>query len=173
MAAKTTVVAFIAAIAGLLGGCAEALPGTARNLGPGNYDETFLIAKDTMAQFYSIQNANFETGVISARPKTMAPEPDSLLSTAPVRQISSMQIRRENDELIAYLSVAIQQEQSTIHRQITETAENYDGVPNKSPADRDGATTDAQNKTWVTQRYDRKMEAQILAVLQKALNSKP
>lgn len=173
MTAKTAFIACVAVVAGLLAGCSEALPGTAYNLGPGKYDETFLVATDTMAQFYSIQKADFETGIIAARPVPLDPEPDSLLSVAPVRQLASMQIRREKGELVAYLSVAIQQEQSDIHRQIVEAIENYDGVPNKSPADRAAATTDAQNKTWVTQRYDRTTEAKILAVLQKALDSSP
>ncbi len=173
MTAKTTIVVSVAILAMFLAGCSEALPGTARNLGPGKYDETFLIAKDTMAQFYSIQKADFDTGVISARPMRLDPEINLFLSETDSRQLASLQLRREKDELVAYVSVAIQQEQDAMHRIMVEAIENYDGVPNKSPADLEAATTEAQNKTWVTQRYDRTKEAKILAVLQKALNSAP
>jgi hypothetical protein len=71
---------------------------------------------------------------------------------------------------MAQATVLTQRRASDIHRRMQMGAEDYDTVPNESPADVEAATTRDQNETWVTHGHARTLERQILEALYRRLH---
>ena len=155
---------------GVLAGCNLPSPGTTRVLGNVQSAEAFATAKEVMSQYFSIASADPDTGLIESRPKPVAAQPERLLGSSPARQLAKLHIGRKNGLIIAHLSVALQREGSSIHRTMQPPGENYDSVPNLTPAEDTAATTPEQNEAWRTDRYDRALERRILNDLYKALH---
>jgi hypothetical protein len=157
-----------ACMAAAVGGCSEALPGTTRYLGAVDYDRAFTTARETLvANNFSVASADRETGKIVARPRSVDLPGERLLGSSPARQVAQMRLRREDGQVAAFASVAVQRlGDETV---IVQPRENYDTVPDETPAETWGATTAEQNATWVTQSYDHALERQLLADLFRRL----
>ncbi len=157
--------------AGLLAGCSQATPGTTRILGQVEPDLAFAAAREVMGQYFPIANADPLTRVIRSRPKSVEAGPDRLLGGYPARQLATLRLRQEGKVVVAHLSVAEQRQRSPMHRGLRQMSDNYDGVPNRTPAYDEAATTVEQNEAWETPRYDHALEARILNDIYKALHA--
>ncbi len=159
---------FLAAF--LAAGCTEVTPGRTRSLGEVDYALAFATGQEVLSQYYSVQSAEVNTGVITARPKPVKAGNDRLLGGYPARQVARMRIRREGRSIVAQVSVAVQRQRSQMRRQMQQVGDNYDSVPNKTPAEDQAATTIEQNENWEVRRYAHEIEAKILDDLYKALH---
>ena len=159
---------------GLLAGCdAASTPGTTRMLGTVDYDTAFRTARTVLARHFSIENAEPLTGVITSRPKEIENRPAGLIgiTQGQTRQVAHLRVQRAGGQIMARLAVAVQTLGTPgVRRQVFGTGENYDSVPNKSPAEVEGATTPDQNDEWATRRYDGRREAEILNEIYRELN---
>ncbi len=153
-----------------VGGCNMATPGKTRSLGTVDYSSAFLAGRKTMAQFFSVKQADINTGLIEARPDTAKLPGERLLGKSPGRRKASLRIWRQDGQVFARASVAVQREGSAVYRLHTASGENYDQVPNKSPAEEAAATTSRQNQIWKTQSYDHALERKMLENLYRSLH---
>lgn len=162
----------IAVLTGLLAGCNLPTPGRTRVLGNVPYASAFATARETMAQYFSIESADPDTGQIVSRPKPVKARAERLLGGSPARHVATMHIRRKDGVILAQLSVALQREGSTLLRASGRPEENYDAVPNDTPADETAAVTPAQAEAWRTDSYDHALERRILNDVYMALHPK-
>ena len=169
---RTGLLAAACMTAGLLGGCAQPI-GRARPLGEVSYEAAFATAREVMAQYFSIESADPQTGVIRSRPKPIRARADRLLGGSPARQVATMRLRRDGRQVVAHLAVAVQRPGSAAHRQMRMNADNYSSVPNQTPAQVEAATTPDQNESWRTDKYDRVMEQKILTQIHRSLHPQP
>ena len=144
--------------------------GVSRNLGEVEYASAFATAREVMEQHFSIASWDPDTGVIEAHPKMVEVRGERLLGGSPARHLAKMHVRRKNGQIVAHVSVALQREGSSIHRTRITAEENYDQVPNQTPAMDTAATTPDQNEVWTTRKHDRNLEREILDDLYKALH---
>lgn len=156
-------------LAGCLVGCAQDM-GRSRTLGEVGYGTAFAAARDVMAQYYSIESSDASTGEIVGRPKRVELRGERLLGGSPARQVASFRLRRDGDQVVAHLAVAVQRQGSAVYRQHSGVDETYSSVPNQTPADTDAATTPEQNDAWRTVKYDRALEQKILGQIHRALH---
>ena len=160
------------AAASLATGCNQPMPGSSLPLGQVDYTSAFAAARETMAQYYSVESANPLTGEIASRPKPVDAGKERLLGASPARQIATMRICREGKQVVAYATVALQRQGAQILRQIRPGMDNYDSVPNKTPAEREAATTVEQNESWRTHSYAHGVERKMLSDLRRAVTPK-
>jgi len=153
-----------------LAGCDLPAPGTVRVMGQVEYADAFATARETMAQHFSVLSADPDTGQIVCRPKLIEGRPERLLGGSPARQIASLRLRREDNLVVAQVSVKIEREGSGVHSTRIGYQENYNEVPNKTPADETAATTAEQNQTWQTEGYDHATERLILEDIYNSLH---
>ena len=160
------------AAAALLSGCSIPNPGTVRQMGDANYDTTLDTAKQVFSQYYSIESVDPDMGVIVSSPKVQeGPSGRFLENKTNVREIATMRLTRTNTGVMAQVSVEVQKLGTEAIRQATQTGENYNEVPDKSPAQGEAATTYQQNQTWFFDHYNKGAEGKILADLYTALHS--
>ena len=165
---RWTMIALLAG--GVLAGCAQPTPGRTRALGEVRFEAAFASAREVMAQYFPIADADADAGVIRSRPQAVEAPPERLLGRSPARQVATLRLYRENGQVVAQASVAVQREGSAGHRQLSAAGDSYDTVPNKTPADAEAATTAEQNQVWETERYDHALEARILADIYAGLH---
>ena len=159
-----------AALAAAVGGCAEEMQGTTRPLGDVDYALAFETSQEVLSDYFSIASADARTGVIRTRPRMIDnPQDRLLLSGAPARQIATLTLRPQGNEVHATLSVLIQQRGTETFGAVARTRENYSGVPDQTPAELEGATTPEQNETWTTTRQDKSLEVEILGLIRDRL----
>ena len=159
-----------AAVAAVVAGCSEQTPGTTRLLGPVGYEEAFATARDTMSQYFSVEDADVDTGDIVSRPKPVdLPGERALGGDSPARQLAVINIRRRGSQIRAHASVAIQRQAQASFRHMSTFNEDYDTVPDMTPAEVEAATTPEQNQAWNIERYDHALERKMLADIQEAL----
>ena len=154
----------------LLVGGTQATPGTTRLLGEVEPDLAFATAREVMGQYCILDVADPDTQVIRSRPQPADAGNDRLLGGYPARQVATLHLRRDDKRVLAHLSIALQRQRAQMHRGLRQVGDNYDGVPNRTPAYDEAATTIEQNEAWETQRYDHAMEAKILNDLYRALH---
>ena len=118
----------------VLSGCNLRTPGTPRALGDVEYASAFATGREVMGQHCSIASADAETGVIQSRPRLVKVRGERLLGGSPARHVATLRIVRRGGEVVAYASVALQREGSSIHQTRPRNGENYDSVPNLTPA---------------------------------------
>ncbi len=162
--------AALLAAAAMAGGCSIATPGSTRLLGDVDYPQAFASANDTMSQYYSIASSDAATGIIKARPKAIDAPRDRLLGRSPARQIATMRIWQRGKEILADMTVAVERRGDPVLRSMPQPAENYEGVPNQSPSQREAATTVEQNESWRIEKYDHATEEKILRDLFSSLH---
>lgn len=168
-----TAIALIGASA-LLPGCSIPNPGIVRQLGDVNYDTTLDTAKQVFSQYYSIESVDPDKGVITSTPKEQeGPSGRIFASKTRVREIATMRLTRTSAGVAAQVSVEVQKVGTDAIRQATLTGENYNQLPDKSPAQGEAATTYEQNETWFFDHYNKGAESQMLADLYRALHSQP
>lgn len=137
----------------------------------GSYAEVFNRARMIMSQYYTVSSADQEKGVIVSAPKPLGPASGRrLLSASPGREIASIKIRSDAGRLLAIATVAVQRQESAAYQMQAMDRENYDSIPNKTPADLDAATTSHQNDLWETHSYNRHQERLLLDDLERALS---
>ena len=156
--------------AGTLVGCTEPMAGRSQPLGTVEYGLAFATAREVMAEYFSIASADPDTGIIQSRPKPVAARAERLLGGSPARQVARMRLRRQGEQVVAHLWVALQRQGSAVLREMRVARDKYDSVPNETPAEIEAATTPEQNETWRTRGYDHRLERTILTELYKALN---
>lgn len=144
--------------------------GTRRVLPASNYDEAFASARAVMGQYFQIASTDKASGLIEAKPKAMDGGAEIIGRTA-TRQLATLQLGQGNEGLVANVSVLQQRQGSAVYRQMQVEQDNYDSVPNTSPAEMDAATTAMQNESWETYGSDASLETQILNDLQQKLTS--
>jgi hypothetical protein len=83
-----------------------------------------------------------------------------------------VRLRAEGKEVVAYATVAVQRQGGSVFRVMPRDADDYDTVPNKTPAEGDAATTVGQNETWRTHRYADDVERKILEDIWRSLHPK-
>lgn len=163
--------AAVVLVGSALAGCNVPTPGTTRHLGAIEYGSAFATAREVMAEHFSIASADADSGVIEARPKDVEATGERLLGgRSPARHMAKMQVRRKGDGVVAHASIAVQREGSDVYRSSRESSENYDEVPNRTPAEAAAATTPEQNEAWQTERYDHALERDILEQIYRALH---
>ena len=155
-------------LAGALAGCQLQTPGRTRHMGAVSYESAFAAARDVLSQYYTVTEQDPDTGKITCLPKTVQAPPERILGGSPARHLATLRLRREDGEVSAQVSVAIQRQTRAVRRQMTSV--KYDEVPNVTPAQEEAATTVEQNEAWVTQAYAHDREVQILEDLYKALH---
>ena len=165
---RYTMIALLAGV--ILAGCGQPTPGRTRMLGQVRFEAAFASAREVMAQYFSVAEADADTGVIRSRPQPVEAPAERLLGGSPARQVATLRLYAEDGQMVAQASVAIQREGSAGYRQRNVAADSYDTVPNKTPADADAATTAEQNQVWQTERYDHALESRILADIYAALH---
>jgi len=156
----------------IFAGCNQSIPGTSRSLGTVDYTSAFAAANETMAQYFSVQASNPHTGVITSRPKSVEAPKERLLSGSPARQVATLRVRTEGKAVVVYATVALQRQGGAVLEQIRPGADNYDSVPNQTPAERAGATTLEQNESWRTHGYAHDVERKILQDIYRSVNPK-
>jgi len=149
----------------IFAGCAQVDMGSDRNLGRVPYNEAFRVARGVMAQYFAVAMADQSGGVIQTQPRTVAPG-EGALTPAGQRQIATLRLSREGDDVVAYAKVELQQRGVALKRQEALTG----GPPSQTPAELEAATTPEQNEYWVTRRRDRGLEGRILADIYSALH---
>jgi len=157
---------------GAVVGCNAPTPGTTRALGDVSYTEAFATSREVMAQHFSVLSANPDTGQITCRPAVADVQGERILGGSPARRLAKLQLRREGPVVLAHASVALQREGSYARNARANYTENYDEVPNLTPADQTAATTPDQNELWRTERYDHALERNILDDIYRQLNPK-
>ena len=160
----------LAAWALLAAGCSQQAPGRTRVLGAVGYESAFAAAREVMSQYYSIESADADAGVIKSRPSTVNAKNERLLGGSPARQIAEMHLWREEKLIFARAQVKVQRQGSAVYHQMRPAGENYDSVPNETPAELDAATTPEQNEAWQTAGYAHDIEQKMLTDLYKALH---
>ena len=161
----------ILAAAGMFAGCSQEMASTSRILGDVSYGQAFAAGKQVMSNFFPVASADLHSGVITSRPKSIKLRSERLLTSlvgmagSPARRIATLKLRQSRGTVIAFASVEIQRQDSAVHRQRGADLENYDSVPNKTPAELEAASTPEQNDLWRTQRRDRSMEEKILSAV--------
>jgi hypothetical protein len=163
-------VAAMLAAATMAGGCNIATPGSTRLLGEVDYPQAFAAANDTISQYFSIASSDAATGIIKARPKAIEAPPDRLLGRSPARQVATMRIWQRGKEILADMTVAVERRGDSVLRSMPQPGENYEGVPNQSPSQREAATTTEQNESWRIDKYDHATEEKILQDLYLSLH---
>jgi hypothetical protein len=168
---KASALFLLTAVSAGLIGCVESTPGRTRSLGQADYGLAFATAREVLAEEhgFSIESTERDVGTIQTRPKPVAAEPDRLLGSSPARQVATVRLRRDGNDVVAHVSVAVQRQRAEVRRQVRDVGENYDSVPNKSPAEQDAALTPQQKMSWETVDYDHALEVRILEDLYQAL----
>lgn len=172
MMMRQCAVAALLAAAAISAGCSMASPGASQSLGTVEYAEAFAAANDTMSQYFSIASSDAVTGIIRARPKAIDAPPERILGRSPARQVATMRIWPRGKEILADMTVAVERRGDSVYRSMPAPGENYEGVPNKPPSDREAATTIEQNESWRTEKYDHAIERKILQDLYLSLHPK-
>jgi hypothetical protein len=159
------------AAAGCLGlvGCEVAAPGTTRALGSVDYSQALAKARTVMSQYFSVESADPDSGMIVARPRNLGDEPARVLGAASARQVATMQVQKRGDQVVARACVAVQSLGTDVFRTLPRTGDNYSTVPDETPAQKEAATTAEQNQSWRTERYDHQTERKMLDDLAAAL----
>jgi len=153
-------------------GCSQATPGTSRSLGAVGYESAFAAANEVVAQYFSIESSNPHTGIIRSRPKSVKAPKERLLGGSPARHVATVRVRTEGKTVVAYATVALQRQGGAELREIRPGADNYDSVPNQTPAEREAATTVDQNESWRTHTYAHDVERKILQDIYRSVNPK-
>jgi len=170
MTMRRYAVAATLAAAAMAGGCNVATPGSTRLLGEVEYPQALASANDTMSQYFSIASSDPATGIIKARPKAIDAPPDRLLGRSPARQVATMRIWQRGKEILADMTVALERQADPVLRSMPQPGENYEGVPNLPPSQREAATTTEQNESWRVEKYDHATEEKILQDLYLSLH---
>jgi hypothetical protein len=170
MTMRRYAVAAALAAAAMTGGCNVASPGSTRLLGEVEYPQALASANDTMSQYFSIESSDPATGIIKARPKAVEAPPDRLLGRSPARQVATMRIWQRGKEILADMTVALERQADPVLRSMPQPDENYEGVPNLPPSQREAATTTVQNESWRIEKYDHATEEKILKDLYLSLH---
>ena len=155
---------------GALAGCNQTPPGPTRFLGDVTYASAFATGKDVMSQYFAIEKADAQEGVITSRPKRVEAGRDRLLGGSPARQIATLTLTHKDGQVVAHVSVAVQRQGSSIYRRIGPDSESYHGAPTETPAEAEGATTPEQNEAWRTEKYDNSLASTILGDIYRALH---
>ena len=156
---------------GILAGCNADAGGTRRVLGPVSYDRAFAAGRDVMSQYFSLAEVDSDAGLIKSRPRLVEAGRLRLSSNPPGRQVATLRLRADGEYVVARLTVVVHREGSHIHKYVGERDENYSGVPNRTPAEIDAATTPEQNQAWQAVRYDHSLERTILDQIGAALRA--
>ncbi len=167
---KRLVLPIILAVASITGGCASFGPGTKRSLGEVDFDEAFGSAANVFSRYFKIAEADMFTGEIKSEPERFEDGSERIIDNMPTRRLASLNLYRKNGDVFARATVEIQQLQPDRAHQSAWAGENYDTVPNQSPAEMEAATTPQQNRNWETIRYDHQLEHAILSDLQNRLH---
>ena len=153
----------------LSAGCNSTVPGTRRVLGPVDYDRAFSVSRRILKQHFSLAEIDRERGVLRSRPRWVEPSRRLLRPRVPARQIATFRIRPDEPYVVVRLSIAVEYPVSQADRFAQQDEENYSGVPNRTPAELEAATTPRQNASWRKVRYDHSLERAILEELAEAL----
>jgi hypothetical protein len=142
-------------------------------LGSVTYAQAFDAGKAVMGNYFSIASADSETGKIISRPKMTNRPSDRLLGgTTPARQMATLRIHPEGDQMVADIRIVDQRQDSgQIMRQMQPLT-----VDNERPTQgvfQDGALTQEQGQAWETTGREVAMERNMLADLLTRLQAKP
>jgi hypothetical protein len=147
--------------------------GKTRSLGHAEYAVAFAQGRQVMQQYFQLDRADPDKGVITTKPKPIGERPARLLGKSSARKRATMTLLREGPEIVAYVSVPIEQRSTTETFPKMPQNEPYSSVPNQSPAYEEAATTPQQNELWRINSYDHRLEESILDDLYKRMHPDP
>lgn len=133
--------------------------------------QAFAKAREVLSQYFSIESADRDTGVIRSRPRPAELGGQRILGSSAAQETAVLTLRRQDGRLLATLNIQVERLVSPAHRALAPRAETYSGVPDQTPADVEAATTPRQNQTWRQAGRNHQLEATILDDLAKALGS--
>ena len=168
---RTRIVILACVCGAFAAGCNSAMPGTTRRFGSVGYDQVFSAARDVMGQYFSLEKVDRGRGLMRSRPRLVEAGRHGLVRRSPARQVATLRVRRDGPHVVVLVSVAVQQRSSAAYRIMQSDEENYSGVPNRTPAEIDAATTPEQNQAWQAVRYDHSLERTILDQIGAALRA--
>jgi hypothetical protein len=152
-------------------GCGASSPGTTRMLGKVDYATAFATARDVLGQNdFAIESANPDTGVIRTLPRLVGPGGERLFSESQTRHVATLRLRREDGQVAAEPTVAQQQQDAEVFRQMGEASDSYDTVPNRTPAEVEAPASPEQRRVWRTESYRHDIERRVLNELYLALH---
>jgi len=159
-------------VAAAAAGCTQGPPGRSRVLGNVAEAAAFATSKEILSQYFTVDSADPQTAVIKSGPKLVPPGPVGLavLDDSPARKLATLRLRRHGGQVVAHLSIAIQRQGSAVRSRFLQTGENYDSIPDETPAQIEAATTTEQNELWQTTGYDHVLAGKILRQIYDALN---
>ena len=150
-------------------GCFGESPGTQIVLGPVSYDRAFAVGRDVMAQYFTLEEADGETGVIRSRPRYVEARGFGIGDRPPDRQLAHLTVRPDGTGVAIKATVSIQRQGSEAYRMFRAREEDYSKMGARDGDDLEAATTHRQNELWETYRYDRILEHTILRDLTQLL----
>ena len=163
-------VAITVLLLGSLGfGCTQAAPGIQRVMGPVEYRAAFAEAGRIMRQYFSLAEFDPGAGEMKSRPRTVADPRGRILTRTAARQVATLSMRPGGQYVVVRLAIVVQRLGSEADKQMLAAEENYSGVPGRTPAELEAATTAELNMIWSTQRYDYRLERKILDLLARSL----
>jgi hypothetical protein len=165
-------VAAVLAAGLMVGGCNQEFQGSSRSLGTTDYTAAFATANEVISQYYPVESADPARGVIQCRVKDVKAANERLLGGSPARELATMKIVKEGKDVMAYVTVALQRQGGDVFRAMPHVDENYSGVPNRTPAEQEAATTTEQNEPWRIYSYNHQAELKILEDLARAVGPK-
>ena len=152
-------------------GCATRTPGMTGIMGDGGQDAAFAAATAVMAKHYSIALADPDTGVITSRPKSVNIGGERLLGGSPAREVATITLRRQKNQVMATVAVDVQREGAAADRRLGGAySDSYSSVPHDTPAEHEAATTAEQNDMWRTVDRNKAAERKMLDELYRVLN---
>ena len=135
--------------------------GTRRPLPAASFSEAFSAGRTVLSHYFHVASADADDGIIRSEPQ-FTDRSGGLLGRSGNRRVAMLKITHVGGQLMAVASVAVQRKGVMINRERRAYQDNYDSVPNQTPADMDAATTSEQNEMWETHSYDHALENQIL-----------
>lgn len=156
----------------LAGGCAqwETTPGRSRELGDVSMPRAFTASREVLSAHFPIAEQDPVTGTIKTLPKPVDAPGERLLGKSEARQVGTLRLRKQDGQVVAHLSIAMQRKGGQAVRQRVLNEENYSGRP-RTPAQTGGAVEPSQNDDWQVYGYDHRLESVILSEIYRALHA--
>jgi hypothetical protein len=132
--------------------------------------QAFAASREVLSAHFPIAEQNPVTGVIKTQPRPVDAPGERLLGGSEARQVGTLRLRKEDGEVMAHLSIAMERKGGEAVRQRVLDEENYSGRP-RTPARTGAAIEPSQDADWQVYGYDHRLESVILAEIYRTLHS--
>jgi len=157
--------------AAMAGGC-QSHRYASEPLGDVGHAQAFRAGKAVLSQHFSIASADEAAGKLVSRPAPVDAGRDRLVGSSPARQVATMRIREEGQQIYADIRIDIQRQDLGAMRHMQPvTVDNQ--LPNQTPAQRSAAVTPDQDQAWQNTGRNERLERLILDEVMAKLAKKP